>query len=357
MESLGESAAAVAAVRAPDAFVTVIVPCRNEERFIQACLDSIVATKYPQDRLEVLVVDGMSDDRTRAIIDEYAARRPFIRRIDNVKRVPSAAVNIGIRAARGDILVRLDAHSVYPDNYIPRLVDALRETGASNVGGVLTTVPSEPTPIARAIATAMSHPFGVGNALFRIGASEPRSVETVAFFCCRRETFETVGLLDEESADEDSDFNTRLIDAGGKVVLLPDVGCRYYARSTIRDLASLFYRYGSSKPGLAWKHRRVQTWRQLVPPSFVLASVGMAALSPFLALAAIMFEATVLCYLLAVIGCSLHAGRPERTGGAALALVFPVVHVCYGIGVIIGACRIAYLRGTRRTVKPAALRI
>ena len=325
----------------PVSLVSVIVPCRNEERFIQECLDSIVATQYPHDSLEVLVVDGQSDDRTRAIVEGYVARHPFIKMLDNPGRVPSKAVNIGIRAARGDILVRLDAHTLYPESYIPSLVSALRETGASNVGGVLDTIPAEQTPIARAIATAMSHPFGVGNALFRIGAAEVRPVETLAFFCCRRETFEKVGLFDEEAPDEDSDFNARLIQAGGKVMLVPSIVCRYFARSSVNEVIRLFYRYGLSKPSLAWKHRRLQTWRQLVPPAFVLSSLITAVLSPLFDTAALLFATTTLLYLSAVTAVSLYAGRKARGRGiAALALVFPAVHVSYGIGVLTGTLKL-----------------
>jgi glycosyltransferase involved in cell wall biosynthesis len=329
---------------ATPALVSVIVPCRNEELFIQACLESIVATQYPHDRLEVLVVDGRSDDRTRLMVADYIARYPFIRLLDNPGRLPSIAVNIGIRASSGDVLIRLDAHSVYPKTYIPALVAGLDETGASNVGGVLETVPAKPTPIARAIATAMSHPFGVGNSLFRIGTTRPCAVDTVAFFCCRRETFEQIGLFDEAAADEDSDFNARLIRAGGKVMLLPHVVSRYYARSSVREAGRLFYRYGSSKPSLAWKHGRVQTWRQLVPPAFIIAVMALAMLSLLFNAAAILLETTTLAYVLAVWGCSVYAGRASREVRrvAALALVFPVVHLSYGVGVLSGAAKLTY---------------
>ncbi|PYP29448.1 MAG: hypothetical protein DMD55_01410, partial [Gemmatimonadetes bacterium] len=146
------------------AVVSVIVPCRNEERYIARCLDSILASDYPRERLEVLVVDGQSDDRTRAILDDYVSRQPIIRVLDNPRRIQPVALNIGIRASRGEILLRMDAHVVYPPNYISELVAALERTGADSVGGVLITVPGNQTPIGRAIAIAMSHPFGVGNA-------------------------------------------------------------------------------------------------------------------------------------------------------------------------------------------------
>jgi glycosyltransferase involved in cell wall biosynthesis len=173
--------------------VTVILPCRNEASHISACLDSILASAHPAERLEVLVVDGMSDDGTRELIERYAATYPRIRMLDNPRRVVPTALNIGIRAATGDIIVRMDGHVVYPPEYIPRLVGALLEDNADNVGGCLITLPADGSSVAQAIAIAMAHPFGVGNAHFRIGAKEARDVDTVPFGCFRRSLFKRIG--------------------------------------------------------------------------------------------------------------------------------------------------------------------
>src|SRR5574341_834515 len=308
--------------------VTVIVPCRNEERFIAGCLDSILASTYPREALEVLVVDGRSDDGTRPILADYVARHPAVRMLDNLRRIQPVALNIGIGAARGEILVRMDAHVVYPPNYISDLVAALLETGADNVGGVLVTVPANQTAMARAIAVGMSHPFGVGNSLFRIGVSKPRWVDTVAFFCCRRETFERVGLFDEEALDEDSEFNARLIQRGGRILLVPNVVCHYYARSSLRQVARMAYQYGYSKPFVNRKLGLAMTLRQLVPPAFVLAVAGAAIMSPWLEAARLLLAATGIAYLLGTLTSSLAAGRKAGLSVApALALVFPVLHV------------------------------
>jgi len=313
--------------------VSVIVPCRNEERYIARCLDSIMATDYPADRLEVLVVDGESEDRTRAILGEYVARYPIIRVLDNPGRIQPIALNIGIRAATGEILMRMDAHALYPKNYISDLVAALQTTGADNVGGVLVTAPARETPIGRAIAIALSQPFGVGNAYFRIGVRQQRWVDTVAFFCCRRETFERVGLFDERQRDEDSEFNARLIRHGGRVLLVPNVVARYYARETVRQVARMYHQYGYSKPLVVRKLGRVMTLRQLVPPTFLLALAATAILGPWVHPLGIAFVATATAYVLAVLGFSIGAGRKAGPPTvAALALVFPVVHFSYGVG-------------------------
>lgn len=322
--------------------VSVIVPCRNEERYIARCLDSILATDYPRDRLEVLVVDGRSEDRTRAVLDDYTSRYPLIRVLDNPGRIQPSALNVGIRAARGEILVRMDAHAAYPSNYIGDLVVALQDSGADNVGGVLVTAPVSETPMGKAIALALSHPFGVGNAYFRIGVREPRWVDTVAFFCCRRETFDRVGLFDEKQRDEDSEFNARLIRNGGRVLLVPNVVARYYARGTLRQVARMYYQYGYSKPLVVRKLGRVMTLRQLVPPAFLLALAATAILGYWVRPASVLLAATAATYLVAVLGFSIAAGRHAglRTT-AALALVFPVVHGSYGFGFLRSLVRLA----------------
>lgn len=312
--------------------VSVIVPCRNEEGYIGPCLDSIVATDYPRDRLEVLVVDGRSDDRTRAVLDAYNRRYP-IRILDNPARIQPSALNIGIGAAAGDILVRMDAHAVYPRNYIGDLVAALLESGADNVGGVLVTDPASETPMGKAIAIALSHPFGVGNAYFRIGVQQARWVDHVAFFCCRRETFERLGLFDERVRDEDSEFNARIIRRGGRVLLVPNVVAHYYARSTLRQVARMFYHYGYSKPLVVRKLGRVMTGRQLVPPAFLLTLAVTAVVGLWASAARLAFAATAAAYLAGVLGCAVAAGR--KAGPAtvwALARAFPVVHLSYGWG-------------------------
>ena len=218
--------------------VSIVMPCRNEAAYIGPCLDSVLATDYPLDRMEVLVADGRSDDGTREIVERCAAQHPCVRLLDNPARITPAALNTAIRVATGDVIIRMDAHGVYPRDYVPRLVRALEETGADNVGGVVITLPADDTPSARAIALAFSHPLGVGNAYFRIGVAGPRWVDTVPFGCFRRELFDRVGMFDEEMVrNQDDEFNLRLIGHGGRILLLPDVVARYYARRSLGAVA------------------------------------------------------------------------------------------------------------------------
>lgn len=314
--------------------VTLVVPCRNEAHYIAECLDSILACDYPKDRLEVLVVDGMSDDGTRGVLDAYSARHTLVRVIDNPRRITPVALNLAIRAARGDVIVRMDAHVVYPTNYVSRLVAALDEFGADNVGAVLKTLPANQTPMGRAIAIGMSHPFGVGTSYFRIGTDQPRWVDTIAFFCVRRTTFDRVGLFDEELIrHQDGEFNARLIGSGGRILLIPDIVSYYYARSTLRQVGRMFYQYGYFKPLVAKKLGRFMTWRQLIPPGFVLALVASVITALLWKPGLILLAAVLGSYALVVGGSAIQTALKEgpRTG-LALAAVLPVIHVSYGSG-------------------------
>lgn len=323
--------------------VTVILPCRNEATHIAACLDSILASAYPVDRLEVLVVDGMSDDGTRALVEEYARAHACIHLLDNPERIVPTALNTGIRAATGDVIVRMDGHVVYPPEYIPRLVDALLADGADNVGGCLVTLPADGTAVAQAIAIAMSHPFGVGLARFRIGARDAQDVDTVPFGCFRRSLFTRVGLFDEELVrNQDDELNHRIIRSGGRVRLIPDIVCYYYARGSLRKAARMFYQYGAFKPLVARKVGRVMTVRQLVPAMFVATLLGSAVGALFAPALAALGGAAAALYGACVAGCSLSVARSHGVRCAvALAATLPVMHLSYGFG---------FLRGLRAGV-------
>lgn len=318
--------------------VTVILPCRNEARYIDPCLDSILAATYPADALEVLVVDGQSTDATRDKVAEYSAKHPRIRLLDNPKRIVPTALNIGIREATGDVIVRMDAHVVYPPEYIPRLVAALTESGADNVGGCMVTLPADGTATAQAIAIGLGHPFGVGNSHFRIGARQQQFVDTVPFGCFPRDVFQRVGLFDEEMVrNQDDEFNHRILRKGGRVLLLPDVVCYYYARGSFRQVARMFYQYGAFKPLVARKSGRIMTIRQLVPAAFVLglggSAVGSLLWSPLIWGTAGIAAA----YSAAVLACAARvAASHGRRCALALTAVFPIVHLSYGIGFLRG---------------------
>lgn len=338
----------------PRPFVTIVIPCRNEERYIGACLDSILAGDYPLDRLEVLVADGRSEDRTRGILAAYTARHPAIRLLDNPQRITPTALNAAIRAARGDVIMRMDAHGIYPSTYVSQLVAALEETGADAVGGVIETLPADASPTARAIALGLSHPLGVGNAYFRIGSRERRWTDAVSFGCYRREVFERIGLFDEDLVrNQDDEFDLRLIKHGGRVLLVPEVVSRYYARRSLRQVAHMFHQYGYFKPLVAKKLGRIMTGRQLVPALFLLSLAASALAGLWWRPAALVGAGILGLYTAVVAGCALASARTQGIRVAAvLAAVFPMLHVSYGIGFLQGV--VDHVFGLHRRVRDAA---
>jgi hypothetical protein len=327
-------------------FVSVIVPCRNEARHVVACLDSLRAG-YPADRLEVLVADGRSDDGTREIVEAYARRVPGVRLIDNPRRIVPAGLNLALAEARGEIIVRADAHCRFPAGYVAGLVGWLVRSGADNVGAACRTRAAGPSAVAQAIALALAHPFGVGGARFRLGTRVARRVDTVPFGCFRREVFARVGTFDEELVrDQDDEFNHRLLRSGGAVLLVPGLEVEYEVRASWRQAARMYWQYGLFKPLVVRKTGRVMTLRQLVPPVFVVVLGAALAGAAWWPAAARLAAAVGGAYGALALAAAAHAGvRHGPRCVAALAVTFPVLHLSYGAGYVAGALR---LLGGRR---------
>ncbi len=329
--------------------VSVIVPCRNEAGWIRRCLESIAAGDYPRDRMEVLVVDGMSDDGTRAKIEEFSAQQPFVRLLDNRKKITPAALNVGIAEAKGDVILRIDAHYEYPPDYVSRLVGWLGQSGADNVGGIVVMEPADGGAVARAIAVAVCHPFGVGNAYYRIGVSEPRWVDTVPFGCYRKEVFDRIGVFDEEMVrNQDIEFNRRLVRHGGRILLVPDVVLHGHARASLGKLCRMYYQYGYFNPLVIWKSRSRVTARQLVTPVFAASLLVAAVLSPWVPLVRWLLAAIVIAYSVPLLWFSAAAAvRRGWRCGLALLVIFPALHLSHGLGFLRGALDCLVLRRKR----------
>jgi glycosyltransferase involved in cell wall biosynthesis len=319
-------------------FISIIIPCRNEDKYIGKCLDSIIDNDYPKNALEVLVVDGMSEDGTRNIVEKYCKKYPFITLIDNCKKIVPTALNIGIQKAREDIIIRMDAHNVYSKDYISKCVKYLNEYNVDNVGGIWVTLPGKNTIIAESIALALSHPFGVGNAYYRIGLKEPKFVDTVPFGCYKKEIFKRIGLFDEDLVrNQDDELNIRLIKNGGRILLVPDIISYYYARDSISKLWEMYYQYGYFKPLVAKKANTLLTYRQLIPALFI-SSLIISAILSFLSKAFLMvFLSLLLGYLIANISFSLRIAFKK---GLKYLLILPIVfgslHFSYGWGYLKG---------------------
>ncbi|MDD3598362.1 glycosyltransferase family 2 protein, partial [Sulfuricurvum sp.] len=226
-------------------FISVIIPCRNEERYISRCLESIFQTSYPVERMEILIVDGASEDKTSEIIKTYIHAYPFIKLLTNPKKITPVALNIAIAASKGDYIIRLDAHTYYPPDYFSQLIGESMRLNAENVGCIWITDVLHKTPVSISIRNVLRDPLGVGNALFRIGITETMQVDTVPFGCFRRDVFTKYGLFDERLVrNQDIEFNKRIVRGGGTIYLIAGLSCIYYARESYRELASNNYQNG-----------------------------------------------------------------------------------------------------------------
>ncbi len=314
--------------------VSIVIPCLNEERYITSLLDSLQAQDYGPDGIEVLVADGGSTDATRDLVRDYPSRFHRLELVDNPKRITVGGLNAGMDAARGDCWIIIGAHSVVRTDFVSASVSALKRTGAACVGGPIETI-GEGTA-GRAIAAAMSSPFGVGNAKFRYGGEES-DVDTVPFGCYHKRVWEVVGRFDEtvDGADEDS-YNERLIEAGGRIVLVPSIRSSYFPRRTFKALAKQYWEYGAAK-GTLYSRGRPLRPRHFAPSAMVLAGPGLFLLGT------VWKRARQLLTLLAVVyaaGGLLAARRSAAKSGANPVLTFAAMatmHFTYGAGFILGA--------------------
>lgn len=328
--------------------VTVIIPVCNEERNIAGSLEQVMAQTYPASKLQVLIIDGMSDDNTRSVVERFSSDSLFdIKILDNLSRRIETALNIGVKNSDSDIILRIDARTRISSDYIVKCVNTLLETGADNVGGIQRPIVDESLNDEQqacqfAIGTGMSHPFGVGNAQFRIG-KKSGYVDTVYLGCFRKDIFEMVGLFDEDSysISEDSDMNMRIRAGGGKVYLDNSIVACYYPRETLKSCWDLYSSYGIRKAGNLLKYKKFTAWRQFVPPVFLssllLLPVAGLFITPFWylwLLAIAMYLGAELFFVIRLVNgkdCS-SSGYPKRTLFKYLLLVFPTMHFSWAFG-------------------------
>lgn len=323
--------------------VTVILPCRNEERFIGPCLDSLFRQELGGRELEVLVVDGMSSDGTRRIVEERAAADPRVKLVDNPRHIVPTGMNLALRHASAPVIARMDVHCVYPPDYLAGCLAALAASGADNVGGLVRTLPRGGGRQALTVAAMSSHPFGVGDSGFRTGAAAGY-VDTVPFGCYPLATFERFGVFDERLVrNQDYEFNARLRAGGGRIWLDPAIVAEYYNQATLAGLLRQAFTTGR------WN---VFTWylapyavspRHAVPGMFVAAlllGTGLAAAVPAIA---VLFAATAGLYVLLAL---LAAAQQSARYRAPLLLAtlppsFLAYHVSYGLGSLMGVVALA----------------
>ncbi|MBW1695560.1 MAG: glycosyltransferase family 2 protein [Deltaproteobacteria bacterium] len=308
--------------------VTIIIPALNEEKHIQACINSLIEQDYPAERLEILVIDGMSEDRTALLVQALSTPQPMIKLLSNPHRIIPAALNIGIASAEGDIIMRADAHTRYEADYVRRSVKLLQMTEAANVGGVITPVGRG--LIGRVIAIAVCSPFGVGNAYYRF-ASKPMWVDTVAFGCWWKKTLIDIGGFNENYvANEDYELNYRLRASGGKILLDPGLKCRYVSRDSLGKLFRQYFFYGQYKVRMLGEYPESMVPRQAAAPVFVFCLAAAVAIS---ALSSWPLVFLSVAYLAAgVIFCQRTECRRNLVRTPLLLLTYLTIHCAWGTG-------------------------
>jgi len=314
--------------------VSIVLPVRNEATRIENILKQIFAQDYPRSITEVIVVDGGSNDSTPDIAAKFCqdGHSPVVLRLK--ERGRSQGLNRGIKMSRNQLILRLDARTIIEPDYLSLCVAALMRTGADNVGGVQKAIGK--TRRQQAFAIALSIPFGVGDAQFRLG-KRSGFVDSAYLGCFKREVFDRIGYFDEESAiiSEDSDINFRIRKAGGKVYLDTQIVAQYEPRESFFEFFRLYYRYGGAKAGILLKHKRLISWRQTIPPTLLLCIIIFSltsliapewALPPLLGLASV--------YLLSNLLVSIFNAAYQRKAYLfpLLFFTFCTMHFGYGMG-------------------------
>ena len=320
--------------------VSVVIPCLNEEKTIHEVLDALANQTYPTELMEIVIADGGSTDGTHQVIDNYQAANPHLKLkwVNNPRRIIPAGVNVAMLASSGEIIVRMDAHSIPQRDYVALCVEALEAGKGENVGGRWDIMPSNDSWIAKAIALAAGHPIGVGDAQYR-HSDQAAIVDTVPYGAFYRKTLDQIGLFDETLiANEDYEFNTRIREAGGRIWFDPKIRCQYFARPNLGRLAKQYWTYGFWKVQMLKRYPKTIRWRQFLPPLFVLGLVVLALLSIFFVLPRYALAAAAGVYGLILLLVGLSTAFKERQASLLIGvpLAIATMHFCWGSGFLVG---------------------
>lgn len=317
-------------------FVSVIIPCYNEEATIRKLLEALRAQTYPLAKMEVVISDGLSTDATRDVITAFQKEHGdlSVRVVDNQARTIPSGVNQAIRESRGELFVRLDAHSMPIPEYVERCVEAHQTGKGDNVGGVWEIRPGAETWVAESISFAAAHPLGVGDAMYRLNA-KAGAVDTVPFGSFRRELIQRIGAFDETLlSNEDYEFNTRVRESGGTVWLDPAIRSVYFSRSTFGKLAAQYWRYGFWKFKMLKRYPHTLRWRQALPPVFVLILLTLSVLSLGAPIARYLLALQLFSYFFVLGLAGLRLAMKTRKGFLiwGLPLAIATMHIAWGAG-------------------------
>jgi glycosyltransferase involved in cell wall biosynthesis len=323
--------------------LTIVIPVRNEARFIDLCLRSVFAATPVEGGMEVLVVDGMSNDGTRQIVADWCRKQASLRVLDNPKGIVPTAMNIGIRAARGRWIIRLDAHAVYPADYFTLCLGTSQRTGADNVGGGVITLSAEDGIQGTLVRALTTHRFGVGNAGVRVGAREGWT-DTVVYGCYKREVFGRIGLYDERLIrNQDYELNRRLLKAGGLIWHNPEIQARYYNQGSLAGLFRQAFFTGQWNPWMWYLAPYSFAWRHGIPMAFVLVLLGgllLSFIAPPLGKFAMLFI-LIPHFALSLLSSVQQSVRYGIWMLPVLPFIFLVYHLAYGLGGLWGVLLLA----------------
>ncbi len=309
--------------------VSVIIPILNEEKYIEKCIMSVLNQDFPIENLELILIDGMSDDKTVQIIKEYMEKYKFIKLIFNPEKTVQYALNAGIKAACGEIIVRMDAHSEYAEDYVSKCVQYLKNTDAINVGGPMIAVGKG--GLQNVIAAAYHSKFALGGGKNHEEGYEGYA-DTVFLGAFKREDILKLGMYDERlPRSEDDDLNFRIIESGEKIYITPEIKSRYYPRGSYKSLFKQYYEYGLWKVAVIKKHKKPARISHLVPMMFV-AFLLLCLIAP------LKFTFPVLLlYLLLNFYFSFTNPRVSKLSDKLrLMLVHSIIHIAYGVGFWVG---------------------
>jgi glycosyltransferase involved in cell wall biosynthesis len=321
-------------------FVSIVIPCRDEEQFISRCLDCVVLQDFPKESMEVFVVDGLSKDRTKEISLEYAKKFPFIKVLDNLNKTTPFGMNLGIKKSRGEAIIILGAHAMYEKDYVSKCVKYLKDYSADNVGGYNMPVSKDEGIITKAVTKVLASSFGAGGAHYITGGKKPREVDTVFGGCFRREVFEKIGLFNERlTRSQDMEFNLRLKKAGGKIMFFPDIKSYYYPKKT--SITNFFRHNFTNGIWAVYPLKIVGTVfkpRHYIPFFFVVALLLFGIGGIFSRTIYWFFIAFVSAYIAADIYFSLRIFLKEKSLALLfiVPIIFPIRHIGYGLGSLWG---------------------
>jgi len=337
---------------------SIIIPMKNEESYIGRCLDSVLANDFPRNQYEILVVDGNSTDGSRDAVASRMCGSPGIRLLENPAGIVSTAMNTGIRQSRGTYIIRMDAHSEYPSNYIRTCIGELERTGAECVGGCAVTKAGAHTTVAEAIAWITQHPVGVGNSAYRLGHGD-RFVDTVPFGTFRKSLFDRIGMYRENLVrNQDYELNTRIRQGGGRIYLSSKTYVLYYNVPTFPKFMAQAYSNGAYVALMWLRNPASFCWRHGAPFFLVAGLLGGLALGTFSGAARAILASLLAVYLLGILWASLQISfRRGRKYFLVLPGLFLSCHLVYGLGTMLGLMRHPFLQRAASRVPPRSTRL